>query len=370
MEDTDSVAATREQKSALLTRMVLSVEAGIEIDFRTGDSLLALERNLQAEEFNAMSDLVEFRHLKYIVAVAEAATITRAAERLFLAQPSLSKQVKDLEDALGFPVFVRTRQGVRITPAGQMIVAYAQEALLKRTKIIAMARAVHRGDVPPFRLGFSSFINPDLLQLFRDAYARLLPDCLIHLSGGDPLHLLHRLEEGTLDGALFPMPIDGQEWVTQQVSCEPLVVCMQKDDPLARNAQVSLSDLAERLKIYRDPTVHPSAHNRLMEMLTQVGIVPEVSCSATTPADIQWMVRAGYGVALIDQKTLIDPALTTRPIAGIHWTADTAFVHHNDADHLALPLVIRLAQEMRRSMSGKKPPFKDHVRPVQLELLA
>ncbi len=190
--------------------MVLSVEAGIEIDFRMVDSLLALERNLQAEEFNAMSDLVEFRHLKYIVAVAEAATITRAAERLFLAQPSLSKQVKDFEDEVGFPIFVRTRDGVRITPPGQMIIAYAQEALQKRTKIIAMARAVHRGEVPPFRLGFSSFINPDLLQLFRDAYAKLLPDCLIHLSGGDPLHLLHRLEEGTLDGAMLPMPIDGQ----------------------------------------------------------------------------------------------------------------------------------------------------------------
>ena len=60
------------------------------------------------------------------------------------------------------------------------------------------------------------------------------------------------------------------------------------------------------------------------------GIAPEVACTASTPADIQLMVRAGYGVALIDQRTLIDPALTTRPIAGIHWTADTAFVHHNE----------------------------------------
>ena len=98
-----TVPEPREQKSALLTQTVLSVEAGIEIDFRMVDSLLALELTLQAEEFNAMSDLVEFRHLKYIVAVAEAANITRAAERLFLAQPSLSKQVKDLEDEAWIP---------------------------------------------------------------------------------------------------------------------------------------------------------------------------------------------------------------------------------------------------------------------------
>jgi DNA-binding transcriptional LysR family regulator len=73
---------------------------------------------------------------------------------------------------------MRTREGVRITPPGQMIIAYAQEALLARTKIISMARAVHRGDVPPFRLGFSSFINPNLLQLFRDAYAKSVPGLL------------------------------------------------------------------------------------------------------------------------------------------------------------------------------------------------
>jgi DNA-binding transcriptional LysR family regulator len=346
------------------------VEAGIEIDFRMADSLLALVLHPKAEEFNAMSDLVEFRHLKYIVAVADEANITRAAERLFLAQPSLSKQIKDLEDEVGFPIFVRNRDGVRITPPGQMIIAYAHEALQKKAKIIAMARAVHKGEVPPFRLGFSSFINPELLQVFRDAYAKLLPDCLLHLSSCDPMQLLHRLEEGVLDGAMLPMPIEGPDWITQQVAREPLVVCMQKEDPLAGEAQVSLSDLAPRLKVFRDPVVHPAAHNRLMEMLAAVGIAPEICCSGATPTDIQCMVRAGCGVTLIGEKTVIDPALTTRPIAGIHWTADTAFIHHKDADHLALPLVTRFAQEIRNSMSGKKAPAKEKARPLQLELLA
>jgi DNA-binding transcriptional LysR family regulator len=224
--------------------------------------------------------------------------------------------------------------------------------------------------VPPFRLGFSSFINPNLLQLFRGAYASLFPDCSIHLSGGDPSHLLDRLEQGALDGALLPMPIDGPAWVVQQVLHDPLVVCMQKDDPLARDLQVSLSDVAARLKVFRDPAVHPSAHNKLMEMLMKEGIAPEIACTASTPADIQLMVLAGYGVALIDQRTLLDPGLTTRPIAGIHWAVDTAFVHHNNTDHLALPLVIQFARQMRKNTSGKKPPLKDQVRPIQLELLA
>jgi hypothetical protein len=113
-----------------------------------------------------MSDLVEFRHLKYIVAIAENSNFTRAAERLFIAQPSLSRQVRDLENEVGFTIFERTREGVRITPSGQMLVDYAQEALNGRTEIIKIAREVHLGKIAPLRLGFSSFINPKHLQTF------------------------------------------------------------------------------------------------------------------------------------------------------------------------------------------------------------
>ena len=128
-----------------------------------------------------MSDILEFRHLKYIVAVAEEANFTRAAQRLFLAQPSLSKQIKDLEDVIGFPIFIRSRDGARITPGGQMMIQYAQEALLARTQMVAIARAVNNGELPALRLGFSSFINPNLLECFRDSYSRLFPG-LSHLS--------------------------------------------------------------------------------------------------------------------------------------------------------------------------------------------
>jgi DNA-binding transcriptional LysR family regulator len=317
-----------------------------------------------------MSDLVEFRHLKYIVAVAETANFTRAAERLFLAQPSLSKQIKDLEDEIGFPIFVRNRDGVRITPAGQMIVAYAQEALSQRGEIITMARAVHNGVVAPLRLGFSPFVNPELLEFLRDGYASLFPDCPIHLSGGNFLNMLQRLEQASLDGALLPMPIDGPDWVIQQLARDPLVVCMRTDDILARAPEVSISNLSAKLKIFRDPEIHPTAHDRLVEMLMDVGINPEASCLAATPADIQWMVRAGYGVALVDQRTILDSGLTTRPIAGTNWTADTAFVYHKKADHLALPFILRFLQRTPASTPPKSTVPRKQESTLQLNLLA
>jgi hypothetical protein len=82
------------------------------------------------------------------------------------------------------------------------------------------------------------------------------------------------------------------------------------------------------------------------------------------------MVRGSDGVVLIDHKIVLDPDLTTRPISGVHWTTYTAFVHHSEADHLALPFIVRFAQQMRKGTFGKKLPAKKVTSPRQLELLA
>ena len=129
-----------------------------------------------------MSDSLTFRLLVYIKAVAETLNFTRAAQRLYLAQPSLSQQIRDLEDQLVFPIFERSGTGIRITDAGRLLVSYADTALRERDEIVAMARAIHLGQVPPLRLGFSSFINANLLQTMRESYEKLFPGCAIQLS--------------------------------------------------------------------------------------------------------------------------------------------------------------------------------------------
>ena len=87
----------------------------------------------------------------------------------------------------------------------------------------------------------------------------------------------------------------------------------------------------------RNRTLMPTT----MEMLAEVGIQPELSCLATTPADLMWMVKSGYGLALIDEQMTLSPELIAKPVANVAWTADTAFVHHRDSTHLALPIVGR-----------------------------
>lgn len=317
-----------------------------------------------------MSDFVEFRHLKYIAAIAETGNFTRAAERLFLAQPSLSKQIKDLEDGIGIRIFVRHHNGVRITPAGQMVISYAQEAVKTRNEIIQAARAVHGGTIPALRIGFSCFVQQEILRTLSDGYASLFPECKIQFSGGDPAQILRRMEEKSLDAAVLPLPISGDEWVVEKVASAPLVVCMRADDPLTQQTEVQPSEIAKRLKIFRSPDAHPEAYVRLLEMLAEIGIEPDVSCLATTPADIQWMVQSCSGLALIDQKTILDPCLTTRPIANQNWTADAAFVHPRCAEHPALPVLIRHFRKANGIKPAKHMPRKKQANDLQMKLLA
>ncbi|HZY61087.1 MAG TPA: LysR family transcriptional regulator [Edaphobacter sp.] len=302
-----------------------------------------------------MSDFVEFRHLKYIAAIAETTNISRAAEQLYIAQPPLSRQIRELEDALGLRIFLRKPDGVCMTAAGQMIAAYAQEAIRLRDEVCKLAAAVHRGEFPDLRIGFSCFVNPKLLRSLSDAYMSLFPGCRIQFSSGDPAHILRCMEEKALDGALLPLPILGEDWVIEQVASSPLVVCMKADDPLTQRSEVAPIELARNLKIFRNPESHPAAHKRLMEMLAEIGVYPNVTNLVATPTDIQWMVKAGYGLALIDNETALDPALTTRPVAGVRWTADTAFAHRSGAEHLALPILIRHLRKQRNEKPKRRP---------------
>ena len=317
-----------------------------------------------------MSELVEFRHLKYIVAVAETGNITRAAERLYVSQPSLSKQIRDIEEEIGVQIFDRYPDGVVATPVGQMIVDYAINALYGRTHILKMAKEVFLGNIPPLRLGFSSFVNPRHLQKFRMNYNRLFPNCVLNLSGGDTVHVLQRAERGEIDCAVLPLPIVGSTWHVQQIESCALVVCMRADDPLTEKSQVTVTELSERLTIFRDPEGHPSAHTRLVQMFSDVGKVFHISCSATTPHDIQHLVRDGYGLALVSEDTLLESDVTTRHIAGVRWTADIAFVHHRAAEHPALSLITRylLNGSSPVSMPRKRPRADPPQLPLRFSL--
>lgn len=316
-----------------------------------------------------MSDSVEFRHLEYLLAIYEGKNFTKAAQRVYRSQPAVSQQVRALEEDVEFPIFVRGgRNGVSPTAPGELILNWARKVLTERREVFAMARAIYKRQVPPLRLGFSPFVKPLLLQALRMTYEQLFPSCEIQLSSGDTAHTLQRLERNGLDCAVLPLPINRDLWTVLQVAQSPLVLCMRADDPLASKTQVDIHEAASRITIFRDPELHPAAHSRLSEMFAEVGIPLNIANSAATPSDMQWMVKENYGLALIDQLSALETGLITRPLAGVNWTADTAFVTGKESAHIALPLLEKYLIENGLTVKRKQ-PRPERVRPQQLELI-
>jgi DNA-binding transcriptional LysR family regulator len=316
-----------------------------------------------------MSDSHTFRLLQYVKTSAETLNFTKAAEKLFVAQSSVSHSIGKLEDEIGVLIFERIRNHLRLTPAGRIVVAYATKTLDNWGQTQAMALAVQENRVPPLRLGFSSFVNAKLLEKFREYYSSIFTEGQIQLISGDPFLNLQRLDTQALDCAVLPLPVDTERYLVQSIAESPLVVCMRCDDPLANYAQLDIHEIADRITVFRDPEDHPAAHSRLAELFSEVGIPIHVACTARTPAEIQWLVKERYGLALIDQLLPLEAGLITRPIAGIDWTADTAFVRVCDTDHVALPFVEEFFREMHTS-PRRKPSRRQQPLPEQMRLLA
>jgi DNA-binding transcriptional LysR family regulator len=290
-------------------------------------------------------DHLEFKHFRYIVAIAEAGTFRAAAIRLPLAQSALSRQISEMEDALGVHIFDRSRGGATLTDAGESLLRFARELLQTRIEIVNAIQAIQQASLHPFRIGFTPFVEHHVIGTACKAYKEIFPRAVVIPQSGDTEVLVQRLKAQELDAALVTLPLAAEGFIVQPIMHEPLVVCLRKDDPLAGQIALSPGDLNGRLGIFSDPRHHPRAHERLLEMLAEHGIKTRI-CNPTFNADhVQWMVREHLCVALIREHEFLHEELTTRPIQGVSWTVDSAAVYQADGRQKTLPLFIHELQK-------------------------
>jgi DNA-binding transcriptional LysR family regulator len=285
------------------------------------------------------SEHLDFRLLKYIVAIAEAGTFTAAAARLHLSQSALSTQVRTLEDNLGIKIFDRER-GTALTPEGRVLVRYGREGLRTREHIVQTVQAIHAGRMTPLRLTFTSFVLSPLLKTVSDLYRELIPDSDIFPESGDTDEAIVRLRDGDSDAALVTLPIHSDGLDINILQRERLVVCMRNDDPLTVHETVPASALNEKICVFTYQKHHPLAYERLIEMFTELGVTTR-PCKPTMNIDhVQWMVKEGGCYSLIRAGRHLAPGLISRPIAEAEWTIDTAIVCLTEHRNPALSLLI------------------------------
>jgi DNA-binding transcriptional LysR family regulator len=309
-----------------------------------------------------MPDPIELRHLKNFIAVAEAGNISRAAEVLFVSQSCLSEQMKQLEEAVQVDLLVRHHGGVHATPAAGILIAGGKQVLKLLDDVLTATRSTETGVFLPVRFGFSSFADQSLFETVCSIHTALYPACKIKSQIGGNVELLALLDSGDIDAALLTLPVSGEGLKTYVLTHTRLVVCMRADDPLSKLQELTPADLASKLTIFRDPKQHPEAHNRLIEMLHEVGITGDVADTKNNLHDLQWTVGSSHGYALIREGSRLHDGLVTRPIAGVTWTVDSALIVGRTAQK-TLPQLVKALQ--RRFGMMAKPPSTKPVRSVR-----
>ncbi len=191
-----------------------------------------------------MNDL-EVRQLRYFVAVAEELNFGRAAARLQMAQPPLSRAIKDLERQLGVCLFERTTRQVELSAAGRVLLTDARAAL--QAVAVAANRARHAGQpTPSVRLALKADYDAGLLPRILDAYRQLDGAQHVEVILGGRGEQITALREGRADVAILPRPFDETHFDVEPLLTEPRVVALAADDPLAARTSLRLADLAGR----------------------------------------------------------------------------------------------------------------------------
>jgi DNA-binding transcriptional LysR family regulator len=248
---------------------------------------------------------MEFRHLRYIVAVAEERHITRAAERLGIQQPPLSRLIKSIEREIRIQLFRRVPRGVELTDAGRTFLDGARATFANLDRTLESARRTARGEQGQIAIAFTSStaFHPLVPQIIRE-YRKIHPLVAVTLAEGNPADLIDRLERDQLDTAFVRTPITKlQRLVFHPLLEEPMVVALPSGHTLARsNARVALplKRLSEEtFVVYQQHGAWAVMRDAVFAACRGAGFNPRVGQEAPHVISTLPLVAAGIGIAIV-----------------------------------------------------------------------
>jgi len=249
---------------------------------------------------------MNLRDLKYIIAVAETRHFGKAAERCFVSQPTLSGQIKKLEEELGVAIFERTNRSVEITPIGKDIVARAREAVEQADAIEQLARAHQDPLAGPLRIGAIPTLSPYLMPLILAPLKKQLPQMQLVLSEEMTDTLLARLHDHEIDAALLATPVEEGELEQLPLFDEPFWVAYPRKHAFYAREKITLRDLdKENLLLLAEGHCLARQAMEVCHIKERQGRGEMADLRAASLETLIQLVGAGYGVTLV-------PALAMR----------------------------------------------------------
>ena len=294
---------------------------------------------------------MELRHLRYFVAVAEELNFTRAAEKLRLAQPSLTRQIRNLEEELGVRLLDRSRNQVSLTEEGRSFLVDARRLVALSLESVKSVQRFSRGESEQLNIGYLFKFNFDLLPVTLAMFYQARPDTSVNLFDMSPAEQLRALEARKIDlgfvGLRSPIAnAHAAELAWECVARHNVVVVLPATHPLAKRSKIKITDLKALFFVAMSEQTHPGSRDWLSSICRGAGFTPRILQDVDLESGLMTFVAEGLGVTLAREqiKNLPHPGVVFRPLA-IAAKADYWIAWHRENQSKALLQYISMVKK-------------------------
>ena len=256
---------------------------------------------------------MNLRDLRYLVALADHKHFGRAAEASFVSQPTLSTQIKKLEDELGVALVERSPRRVLLTDIGQQIADRARIVLREVEDMRSLARRTQDPESGTFKLGLFPTLGPYLLPHVVPKIRARFPRLELLLVEEKTPTLLSMLEEGRIDACILALPAGGEHLHEEFLFEEPFVLAVPKDHPFTKRAQLKISDLADETLLLLDDG--HCLRDQALDVCHLAGANEKSGFRATSLETLRQMVAANVGITLLPTLAVKPPVPVSNDIA-------------------------------------------------------
>ncbi|GAB3411333.1 LysR family transcriptional regulator [Flindersiella endophytica] len=263
---------------------------------------------------------VHTRLLRYFVAVAEEGNLTRAAERLYVSQPALTKQIKQLEQQLGMSLFTRSREGMTLTEPGEALAARVPDLLAGWDRVLGATKAAADQAARVLRVGYLASAANEATQPIIAGFSALRPGWRVDMRQADWSNPTAGLAGGDVDVALLRLPFPGQDALrVAELLTEDRCVAMSAAHPLATRERIDFRELWDEPFVAAPPELG-EWRDYWLATDAREGRPPQIG--AVTEQQFDWLnaIANGYGVALAPESAARFypyPGITYVPVTGV-----------------------------------------------------
>jgi DNA-binding transcriptional LysR family regulator len=279
---------------------------------------------------------VELRHLRYFRAVGEALNFTKAATRLRVAQPALSRQIHDPEDEIGVNLLHRSSRGVTLTAEGKLLLKEVRELLKHADESVERVRALARGEYGELHIGYAPVPTTEILPPTLAAFQKAVPRVKVLLHNLSSDEMIAELRNGTLELAITVQPIGEQtagiEFETLRT--EALCVAMSAAHPFARLKSISVERLADEPIVGLSRKDYSEYYDYLDRIFAPIHARPRIVVECDSVSSLIAEVEAGRGISLASPtfKLVVGKRLLYRPLTGTTATVSVGIARATKGD--------------------------------------